>query len=72
MHGAPMTSSVRWKNGALEVDSVAHFGDQDLRMNDTYRESVDGTQLTFRERNRFGSEPEGIDETVFRRQPDSA
>ena len=72
MHGAPMTSSVRWESGALEVDSVAHFGDQDLRMNDTYRQSVDGTQLTFRERHQFGSEPEGVDEAVFLRQPDSA
>jgi hypothetical protein len=72
MHGAPMTSVVRWENGVLQVDSVAHFGDQDLHMNDSYEQSADGKQLTFRERHQFGSEPESVDEAVFLRQPDSA
>src|SRR5947209_10772877 len=72
MHGAPMTSSVRWEGSALQVDSVARFGDEDLRLIDTYMLSGDGTRLTFRERHKFGREPEGIDETVFLRQPASA
>jgi hypothetical protein len=72
MHGAPMTSSVRWEGATLQVDSVARFGDGDLHMYDTYRVSADGKQLTFRERHQFGSEAEGIDETIFLRQPDSA
>ena len=72
MHGAPMTSSVRWEGGALRVDSVARFGDQDLGLNDTYTLSADGRQLTFRQRHQFGSEPEGVDQSIFQRQPDSA
>jgi len=72
MHGAPMTSSVRWEGSVLQVDSVARFGDEDLRMTDTYQLSGDGGRLTFRQRHQFGREPEGVDETVFLRQPASA
>ena len=72
MHGPPMTSSVRRESSVLQVDSLARFGDEDLRMTDTYTVSGDGRSLTFRQRHQFGREPEGVDETVFVRQPASA
>jgi hypothetical protein len=72
MHGAPMTSSVEWKGDALPVDSVARYGDGDLRMNDTYVLSANEKELTFQERHQFGNEQEGVDEEVFLHQADSA
>lgn len=72
MHGAPMTSSVQWDSGVLQVDSVARFGDEDLHMNDTYTLSGDSRHLIFRQRHKFGREPEGVDEAVFLRQPASS
>jgi len=69
IHGAPMKSSARWRAGALTVDSVATFSDNELlRMRDVWTLSADGQTLTFKERHQFAAEPAGESVYVFDRQ----
>ncbi len=71
IHGAPMTSKAAWDGSTLAVDSIAKFGDQELRMNDRWTLSADNQTLTFQERHQFGAEPAAAEEiTVLERQAD--
>jgi hypothetical protein len=73
IHGAPMTSKSTWDGPTMVVDSVAKFGDQELRMNDRWTLSPDRQTLTFVERHQFGAEPSPTEDTsVFDRQPDDS
>ena len=58
MHGAPMKSDVRLKDNVLTYHSIAMFGKDALRMDNTWRLSEDGSVLTFREVSQFAQEPE--------------
>jgi hypothetical protein len=68
IHGAPMTSSAKWDDGALVIESVAKLGDRELHLNDRWTMSSDGQTLTFVERHQFGTEPEAEDTMVFAKQ----
>jgi hypothetical protein len=73
IHGAPMTSKAAWEGTTLVVDSVAKFGDQELRLNDRWALSTDKQTLTYNERHQFGAEPQPTEDTyVFDRQPDGS
>jgi hypothetical protein len=73
IHGVPMTSKSSWDGPTLAVDSVAKFGDQELRMNDRWTLSPDGQTLSFVERHQFGAEPAPTEESyIFARQPDDS
>ena len=73
IHGAPMTSKAVWDGGTLVVDSIAKFGNQELRMNDRWTLSPDKQRLTFTERHQFGAEPKPTEDNyVFDRQPDGS
>jgi len=73
MHGAPMVSKAAWDGATLAVDSVAKFGDQELRLNDRWTLSADRQTLTFVEKHQFGAEPQPTEEThAFARQADTA
>jgi hypothetical protein len=58
MHGAPMKSDVRFVGNALTYHSLAMFGKEALRMDDTWTLSEDASLLTFREVSQFAQEPE--------------
>jgi len=73
IHGAPMISKADWDGATLVVDSVAKFGDQELRMNDRWTLSPDRQTLKFVERHQFGAEPKATEVAyVFDRQPDES
>jgi hypothetical protein len=73
IHGAPMISKAAWDGTVLVVDSVAKFGDQELRMTDRWTLSADKQTLTFVEKHQFGAEPQPTeDTTIFERQPDAS
>ncbi len=73
IHGAPMTSKAAWDGTVLVVNSIAKFGEQELRMNDRWSLSPDKGTLTFTERHQFGAEPQPTqDAYVFDRQPDGS
>ena len=72
MHGAPMTSHSEWDGDTLVVHSVAIFGTTELRMTDRFSLSPDKNVLTFRERHKFGDEPEAEDTRVFDRKPEGS
>jgi hypothetical protein len=68
MHGAPMKSSAKWKDGALVIDSVAKFGDAELRLGDLWTLSSDGRTLSLAEHHQFGNTPPGDSTIVFEKQ----
>ena len=73
IHGAPMTSQAAWDGAALVVDSIAKFGDQELRLHERWSLSSDRQTLTFVERHQFGAEPQPTEDTyVFDRQPEGS
>ncbi len=73
IHGAPMVSKSAWDGAALAVDSVAKFGDQELRMADRWTISADGQVLTSVQRHQFGAEPSATeDRNVYDRQPEAS
>jgi len=73
IHGAAMTSHAGWDGQTLIVDSVAQFGDQQLRMTDRWTISPDRQTLTLVERHQFGAEPQPASDTyTFDRQPEQS
>lgn len=73
IHGAPMISKATWDGATLVVDSVAKFGNQELRMTDRWTLSPDKQTLTFVEKHQFGAEPQPTeDTTIFERQPEGS
>ena len=68
IHGAPMTSSAKWEDGALVIESAAKWGDRELHLSDHWTVSSDGQTLTFVERHQFGTEPAAEDTMVFEKQ----
>jgi hypothetical protein len=73
IHGAPMTSHAAWEGATLLVDSVAQFGDEQLRMTDRWSLSANGQTLTLVERHQFGAEPSPATDTyVFDRGPEES
>ena len=71
IHGATMISKAAWDGATLAVDSVAKFGDKELRLNDRWSLSPDKQTLTMQEHHQFGSEPAADDIIVFDRQTDA-
>jgi len=71
LHGAPMFSEARWDGLVLVVDSVAKFGDQDLRMNSRWTLSSDRKTLTLIQSRQFGAEPSSTVTYLFSREPES-
>jgi hypothetical protein len=68
-----MTSRSSWDGKTLVVDSIAKFGNQELRLNDRWTASPDGRALSFVERHQFGAEPSPTEEaSVFVRQSDDS
>lgn len=73
IHGAPMISKAAWVGSTLVVDSIAKFGDAELRMNGRWTLSPDRQVLNYVERHQFGAEPEPTEDTyVLDRRPDES
>src|SRR5438132_266398 len=68
IHGAPMTSSAKWEDGALVIESAAKWGDRELHLSDRWTVSSDGQTLTFVERHQFATEPAADDTMVVEEQ----
>jgi hypothetical protein len=64
-----MTSRAAWDGAALTVHSIAVIAKKELRMDDRWTLSADGSTLTMRELHQYGTEPEGEDVRVFTRRP---
>jgi hypothetical protein len=63
-----MTSSARWKDGELAIDSVVRFPEAELRLNDVWTLSPEGQTLTIVDRHQFGKEPGGEMIIVYEKQ----
>jgi len=68
MHGAPMKSAVAWNGNTLEFHSVATFGEDILKMEDSWTLSEDGAALAFRETSQYAQEAQREALYVFARR----
>lgn len=69
--GAPLKSSVQWKDGALSVESTGYAGDAPLHLSDTWTLSPDGQTLTFHQIRTVGNRPPAQDLIVYEKQPEA-